>query len=818
MAIQTFTRIILTCVLLSTLTLLQGQSIITASVNTPGGAGILSENCGGPYELVIRRGADNTTSTIIFISDAPGGVAQAGIDYNFPPGSFPVNMLPADSIVIIPILVVNDGTPEGLETLIWELAYDNNIESGFINPGTAITDDYSVEINSTTDTIVWCRDVPYVLQASSDAEIHWTPADVFDDAEGEAATVRPQESGWYYAEVGSESCGAKDSIYFNLGIVEIIAGLGDPDTVFICLDGPGVELFGVLEGPATEFTWIPTDSLSNPEILNPLANPVVTTTYILQSDLGVCVASDRIVVRVDSIPDDLHIDIAPFKPYYCAGETVVLFSPSYDSLLFPDLAFRWTPFNTTFTSKQGLLNAALILQDTTTYVRENLNNACISSDTIVIDVVPSGIPISVTDTILCPGATFQVTVLSDQVTEPEWTPKEGLSCTKCLDPIVTVIGVPGTLQSYQFSGMVRECPVSANLNIIIPDIQTLNISSLDPVVCAGDTTTLTLLNPDGLFNYSWTITGGDGSLSCNNCTNPVLTVNSDGGVSISVSASVLDHTKHCGAMGNILLTAGEILQDNTNVLQACLGNTVVATLDNPNYTDVQWSSTNPNISLSCTNCPNPVVTVNAEGSIQFTAEINDPDVCKVTGRVSVSNFEPDVANIIITPDPALGLGVGQGTDVMATLAVTPTPTSIMWTVNGVSIPVTTATFTFNASEVTNVVTATFINSNGCEQVVTFTFETKPPEYKIPNAFTPDNGDENNDNFKIIIVGNIQIHDFMIFNRWGQLVYKGVDNDSIGWDGMFKNQPAASDTYVYKATLRFPDGRAEIVKGDVILLR
>ena len=59
---------------------------------------------------------------------------------------------------------------------------------------------------------------------------------------------------------------------------------------------------------------------------------------------------------------------------------------------------------------------------------------------------------------------------------------------------------------------------------------------------------------------------------------------------------------------------------------------------------------------------------------------------------------------------------------------------------------------------------------------------------------------------------------MVFNRWGQLVYKGPDNDNVGWDGMFKNQPAASDTYVYKATLSFPDGRAEIVKGDVILLR
>jgi gliding motility-associated-like protein len=153
------------------------------------------------------------------------------------------------------------------------------------------------------------------------------------------------------------------------------------------------------------------------------------------------------------------------------------------------------------------------------------------------------------------------------------------------------------------------------------------------------------------------------------------------------------------------------------------------------------------------------------------------------------------------------------------LGVTPPPTGpITWTVNGVQVGGTGTMIQFNANDDLNFIQAFFINSHNCEQIDTLSFPTVPPSYMIPNAFTPDNGDEINDNFRIIINGNIVIEKFLIFNRWGQKVYEAEDDPLSGWDGMFKNQPAASDTYVYTATLRYPDGRQEIAKGDVMLLK
>jgi hypothetical protein len=56
---------------------------------------------------------------------------------------------------------------------------------------------------------------------------------------------------------------------------------------------------------------------------------------------------------------------------------------------------------------------------------------------------------------------------------------------------------------------------------------------------------------------------------------------------------------------------------------------------------------------------------------------------------------------------------------------------------------------------------------------------------------------------------------MIANRRGQLVYD--TNTPVGWDGTFKGQPVAQDTYNY--FIRYVcDGEEMEKKGTLILLR
>ena len=99
------------------------QPVISIVLNTPANAGNLSEDCGGPYELVIERLEGNTDTITITFEDL--GVALNGVDYNFPPGTFPITMLPSQDVLVIPITLVQDG-PEGEETLIWEFLFQTS--------------------------------------------------------------------------------------------------------------------------------------------------------------------------------------------------------------------------------------------------------------------------------------------------------------------------------------------------------------------------------------------------------------------------------------------------------------------------------------------------------------------------------------------------------------------------------------------------------------------------------------------------------------------------------------------------------------------
>ena len=85
---------------------------------------------------------------------------------------------------------------------------------------------------------------------------------------------------------------------------------------------------------------------------------------------------------------------------------------------------------------------------------------------------------------------------------------------------------------------------------------------------------------------------------------------------------------------------------------------------------------------------------------------------------------------------------------------------------------------------------------------------------IPNAFTP-NGDGRNDKFEPVMDYGYYITSMYIFNRWGQVVYSGLNGS---WDGNFGGVSCEIGTYFYKINFGcILGGSAERV-GDVTLIR
>ncbi|MEN9611273.1 MAG: hypothetical protein RLZZ628_2087 [Bacteroidota bacterium] len=86
---------------------------------------------------------------------------------------------------------------------------------------------------------------------------------------------------------------------------------------------------------------------------------------------------------------------------------------------------------------------------------------------------------------------------------------------------------------------------------------------------------------------------------------------------------------------------------------------------------------------------------------------------------------------------------------------------------------------------------------------------------IPNAFTP-NGDNKNDVFFIQNLEHYPNAQLMIFNRWGDILYR-ADAYQNDWNGHNNNgQPLPEGTYYYMLRLNVAEGK--ILKGDITILR
>jgi gliding motility-associated-like protein len=89
------------------------------------------------------------------------------------------------------------------------------------------------------------------------------------------------------------------------------------------------------------------------------------------------------------------------------------------------------------------------------------------------------------------------------------------------------------------------------------------------------------------------------------------------------------------------------------------------------------------------------------------------------------------------------------------------------------------------------------------------------QFAVPSAFTP-NGDGRNDLFRPI-GGRFKIHQFSVFNRWGEEVYICKASTLKGWDGTYKGYAQELGVY-YWVVLYECEGVEYIEKGDVTLIR
>ena len=113
--------------------------------------------------------------------------------------------------------------------------------------------------------------------------------------------------------------------------------------------------------------------------------------------------------------------------------------------------------------------------------------------------------------------------------------------------------------------------------------------------------------------------------------------------------------------------------------------------------------------------------------------------------------------------------------------------------------------------------------SGCQISDTLNIDINEDKmYYIPNIFSP-NSISGNEHFEIYLSDAIiEVFDFRIFDRWGNLVLFrpeiSGDTANFVWDGFFSGKKAESGVYAYMAKLLLVDGTERQIFGQVILLR
>jgi gliding motility-associated-like protein len=120
-----------------------------------------------------------------------------------------------------------------------------------------------------------------------------------------------------------------------------------------------------------------------------------------------------------------------------------------------------------------------------------------------------------------------------------------------------------------------------------------------------------------------------------------------------------------------------------------------------------------------------------------------------------------------------------------------------------------AKYTFPCSNITyaDSIKITFID---CDTI------KDPPcnlELEMPNVFSPNN-DGVNDYFKPVVWDCVKHPKFLIYNRWGQIVYE-ANNSLIKWDGKFNGEKCSDGAYFW--ILTYQDRNIEVSKKGVLTM-
>ncbi|HYV94806.1 MAG TPA: PKD domain-containing protein [Chitinophagales bacterium] len=544
---------------------------------------------------------------------------------------------------------------------------------------------------------------------------------------------------------------------------------GGNDTA-ICF-GDSITLHG---SGGDSYSWSPGNLLSDSTIANPVATLQVTTTFTVTAALGVCIGKDSVTITVNSLP---QID-AGTDTSLCVGDAIQLQASG-------GISYQWDP--SYYLSDSTISNPIASPPFTFNYsVTGTDSNGCSGIDNVIINVyaLPQ-IAIHV-DSAMCFGDTLAM--FATGANYYQWQPTTGLSAPDNN----STLAFPQTTTTYTVYGYgANNCLAAADSTITVHPLPVINATA-DQFVCPNNPIQL---SASGGNIYSWKPPQG---LNNDSISNPVATVNSTTTFTVTVT-----DTNFCSNKDSVTLTLLPPL--NASVSSdtiICAGSS--AQLFASGGVNYVWI---PITGLNDGNIANPISSPDA--TVTYTVYISDGVCYTDTFSIKVTVQSPPAINA--GPDVNVISGSSYQFNVTATNG------NYQWLpedglncatcLNPLATPQQTTTFT-----------VTVTDSAGCKasDEVTLTVACGDDVVFVPNTFTPnDNG--HNDVLYIRAMGNLTLHYFRVYNRWGKIIFETHDFNS-GWNGNDNGKPMSPGAYLYEWSVSCENGTEVKKEGNVTLLR
>jgi gliding motility-associated-like protein len=134
-----------------------------------------------------------------------------------------------------------------------------------------------------------------------------------------------------------------------------------------------------------------------------------------------------------------------------------------------------------------------------------------------------------------------------------------------------------------------------------------------------------------------------------------------------------------------------------------------------------------------------------------------------------------------------------------------------------SVQLNDSTISINSGGLVRVTVANACGQALAERVVTeFSDCGESCRYYLPNAFSP-NDDGVNDGFQPLSNCIVESFELLIFNRWGQMLYRSTDAAGR-WDGTYRGENCPADVYTYLLKYTFLLQAPKVAAGELLIVR